>query len=50
MLALINMSFEYLSNIMQLQLHKSFVHLILEYGNTVWVAMFILDQQSVEKT
>ena len=35
MLALINKSFEYLSTNMLLQLYKSFVHPILEYGNTV---------------
>ena len=49
MLALINKSFEYLSTNMLLQLYKSFVRPILEYGNTVWGPMFVLDQQSVEK-
>ena len=49
MLALINKSFEYLSTCMLLQLYKSFVRPILEYGNTVWGPMFVLDQQSVEK-
>ena len=34
---------------MLLQLYKSFVRPILEYGNTVWGPMFVLDQQSVEK-
>ena len=49
LLALINKSFEYLNTNMLLQLYKSFVHPILEYGNTVWGPMFTLDQQSVEK-
>ena len=49
MLALINKSFEYLSTNMLLQLYKSFVRTILEYVNTVWGPMFVLDQQSVEK-
>ena len=49
MLALINKSFEYLSTNMLLQLYKSFVRTILEYGNTVWGPVFVLDQQSVEK-
>ena len=49
MLALINKLFEYLSTNMLLQLHKSFVRPILEYGNAVWGPMFVLDQQSVEK-
>ena len=31
------------------QLHKLFVCPILEYENTVWGPMFVLDQQSVEK-
>ena len=44
----LNKSFE-LSTNMLLQLHKSFVRPILEYGNTVWGPMFVLDQQSVEK-
>ena len=43
MLALINKSFEYLSTNMLLQLYKSFVRPILEYGNTVWGPMFVLD-------
>ena len=34
---------------MLLQLYKSFGHPILEYGNTVWGPMFVLDQRSVEK-
>ena len=49
MLALINKSFEYLNTSMLLQLFKSFVRPILEYGNTVWGPMFVLDQQLVEK-
>ena len=49
LLALINKSFEYLNTNMLLQLYKSFVRFILEYGNTVWGPMFTLDQQSVEK-
>ena len=49
MLALIKKSFEYLSTNMLLQLYKSLVCPILEYGNIVWGPMFVLDQQSVEK-
>jgi len=48
-LAVINKSFEYLNINMLLQLYKSFVQPILEYGNIVWGPQFILDQQSVEK-
>ena len=49
MLALTNKSFEYLSISMLLQLYILFVRVILEYGNTAWEPMFVLDQQSVEK-
>ena len=34
---------------MLLQLYKSLVRPILEYGNIVWGPQFILDQQSVER-
>ena len=49
LLALINKSFEYLNTNILLQLYKSFVHPILEYGSTLWGPMFVLDQKSVEK-
>ena len=48
-LAVINKSFEYLNANVLLQLYKSFVRPILEYGNIIWGPQFILDQQSVEK-
>ena len=48
-LAVINKSFEYLNTNMLLQLYKSFVRPILEYGNIIWGPQFILNQQSVEK-
>ena len=48
-LAVINKSFEYLNTNVLLQLYKSFVRPILEYGNIIWGPQFILDQQSVEK-
>ena len=42
-------SFEYLNINMLLQLYKSFVCPLLEYENTVWGPMFVLDQQCIEK-
>ena len=48
-LAIIHKSFPFTDNDMLINLYKSLVRSIIEYGNTIWGPYYILDQQSIEK-
>ena len=48
-LAIIHKSFHFTDNNMLINLYKSLVRPIIEYGNTIWRPYYILDQQSIEK-
>lgn len=48
-LALIRRSFQYFDNKTFINLYKSFVRPILEYGNVIWGPHYILDQDQIEK-
>ena len=48
-LAILHKTFEYMDDGTFVNLYKSFVRPILEYGNIVWGPHYILDQRSVEK-
>ena len=48
-LAILHKIFEYMDGGTFVNLYKSFVRPILEYGNIVWGPHYILDQRSVEK-
>ena len=48
-LAVVYKSFEYMDNTTFVNLYKSLIHPILEYGNTIWWPHYILDQRSVER-
>ena len=47
-LAIIRRSFNFTDKTMYLNLYKSLVRPIIEYGNVIWGPSYILDQQSIE--
>ena len=48
-LAVIHKSFHFTSGNMYINLYKSLVRPIIEYGNTIWGPHYILDQHSIEQ-
>ena len=49
MLAIISKSFQYMDGNILLNLYKSFIQPIVEYGTTIWGPYYVLDQQLIER-
>ena len=49
MLAIISKSFQYKDGNILLNLYKSFIRPIVEYGTAIWGPYYVLDQQLIER-
>ena len=49
MLAIISKSFQYKDGNILLNLYKSFIRPIIEYGTAIWGPYYVLDQQLIER-